>query len=181
MKEHRGISLNCTICGRLLEQASDPLSSSCGGDCWGCVGDIEAAQGHKPSLEKVREEFALGLRPDWTDPSVPVRSVNSALEDLASLSGQNIAVEGILSFELKTATLNHLQQPGEDGFHSRSSLPSSIRLTGRAGAVWVTQAAIEGQGKKVTVFGTLRGRLHDRQGGIHSSPAEMLVRRIQWH
>jgi len=172
--------MNCTICGRLLEQASDALSSSCGGDCWGCVGDIEAAEGHRPSLDKVREEFALGLRPDWTDPSVPVRSVNSALDALATLSGQNIAVEGILSFGLKTATLNHLRQPDEDGLHSTSSLPLSIRLTGRAGAVWVTQAATEGRGKKVTVFGTLRGRQHDREGGIHSCQAEMLAHRIQW-
>ena len=156
------------------------MSLNCGGDCWGCVGEIEADQGHTPSLDKVREEFALGLRPEWTDPSTPVRSVTSALDDLATLSGQNIAVEGVLTFELKTAALKHLQQPGEVGLRSTSSLPPSIRLTGRAGTVWVTQAAIEGNGKKVTVFGTLRGRPHGRERGIHSFPAEMLAHRIQW-
>lgn len=172
--------MNCTICGRLPEQASDALSLNCGGDCWGCIGEIEADQGYTPSLDKVREEFAVGLRPDWTDPSVPVRSVNSALNDLATLSGQNIAVEGILAFDLKTASLNHSQQPGEDGLHGTCSLPLSIRLTDRAGAGWVTQAAIEGKGKRVTVFGTLRSLPHDREGGIYSCPAEMLAHRIQW-
>ncbi|PIM55256.1 hypothetical protein CS062_00025 [Roseateles chitinivorans] len=61
--------MNCQVCGRTLGQKDDPLSVDCGGDCWGCIGEIEAAQGWEPSLEKVREEFALGLRPSWTDPS----------------------------------------------------------------------------------------------------------------
>ncbi|QDQ25506.1 hypothetical protein FNU76_03570 [Chitinimonas arctica] len=55
--------MNCSICKRFLEHPGDPLSVDCGGDCWGCVGEIEAQMGHEPSLAKVREEFARGLRP----------------------------------------------------------------------------------------------------------------------
>ena len=60
--------MNCQICGRELNQKNDPLSQDCGGDCWGCVGEVEANLGLETSLEKVRAEFALGLRPDWVDP-----------------------------------------------------------------------------------------------------------------
>lgn len=52
----------CHICKRLLDQPSDPLSADCGGDCWGCVGRIEAEGGHPESLLNVRNEIALGLR-----------------------------------------------------------------------------------------------------------------------
>lgn len=172
--------MNCTICGRLLEQASDALSSNCGGDCWGCVGEIEADQGHQPSLDIVRKEFALGLRPDWTDPSVPVRSVNSTLNNLATLSGQNIAVEGVLTFRSSKATLSQIQEPERfEDLHSKDSGLLGIWLVGRADGAWLTQAAMEGQGKSVTVHGKLRGNLHCPEGSIASQP-EMLVYRIQW-
>jgi hypothetical protein len=52
----------CLICGRKLSVADDPLSVDCGGDCWGCVGQIEGDMGHEPSAEKVREEIGQGLR-----------------------------------------------------------------------------------------------------------------------
>ncbi|WP_217430668.1 hypothetical protein [Duganella vulcania] len=58
----------CGICGRKLDQKDDPLSLDCGGDCWGCVGEIEADMGDERSLTKVREEFDKGLRPGWVDP-----------------------------------------------------------------------------------------------------------------
>lgn len=61
--------MNCRICGRTLDQKDDPLSFDCAGDCWGGVGEAEAAMGWEPSLKQVREEFALGLRPNWTAPS----------------------------------------------------------------------------------------------------------------
>jgi hypothetical protein len=32
----------CSICKRDLDVASDPLSSNCGGDCWGCISQVEA-------------------------------------------------------------------------------------------------------------------------------------------
>lgn len=172
--------MNCTICGRLLEQASDALSSNCGGDCWGCVGEIEADQGHQPSLDIVRKEFALGLRPDWTDPAVTVRSVNLTLNDLATLSGQNIAVEGVLTLRSSKVTLSQIQEPERvEDLPSKDSGPLSIWLVSRANGAWLAQAAMEGQGKTVTVLGKLRGNLHCLQGGM-ASPPEMLVYRIQW-
>ena len=44
--------MNCLICRRLLDNPTDPLSTDCGGDCWGCVGEIEAKMGYEPSLVK---------------------------------------------------------------------------------------------------------------------------------
>ena len=60
--------MNCSICNRLLNIPVDPLSGDCGGDCWGCIGAIEAEMGYEPSLEMVREEAANGLRPGWIEP-----------------------------------------------------------------------------------------------------------------
>lgn len=51
--------------------SNDPLSIDCGGDCWGCVGDMEANLGFEPSLKKVRCEFEQGLRPGWVEPNRP--------------------------------------------------------------------------------------------------------------
>lgn len=59
--------MNCSICDRELSVNNDPLSIDCGGECWGCIGEIEAEMGHDPSLDKVRQEFALGLRLNWVD------------------------------------------------------------------------------------------------------------------
>lgn len=42
--------------------------SDCGGDCWGCIGEIEAAAGLKPSVEQVRQEYEVGLRTHSTGP-----------------------------------------------------------------------------------------------------------------
>lgn len=64
--------MKCKTCGRALHQIGDPLSLDCGGDCWGCVGEIEAQQGFEPSLAKVREEAANGLRPGWTEPLIDI-------------------------------------------------------------------------------------------------------------
>jgi len=56
--------MKCGICGRILENSEDPLSSDCGGDCWGCIGEMEADSGYAPSLEQVKLEYAEGLRPN---------------------------------------------------------------------------------------------------------------------
>ena len=61
----------CLICGRLLDNPADPLSGNCGGDCWGCVGAIEAEMGCAESLANVRKEYEAGLRPGWIDPFKP--------------------------------------------------------------------------------------------------------------
>jgi hypothetical protein len=51
--------------------SSDPLSADCAGDCWGCVGAIEA-DGWPHSTEKVRAEIAAGLRKPDGSPKPPV-------------------------------------------------------------------------------------------------------------
>lgn len=60
--------MRCQICGRELNRGDDPLSVDCGGDCWGCIGEIEAEMGDKASLENVRDEHSRGLRPGWAGP-----------------------------------------------------------------------------------------------------------------
>lgn len=52
----------CQICGRKLDVAADVLSQDCGGDCWGCVGMVEAELGDENSIGRVQREIALGLR-----------------------------------------------------------------------------------------------------------------------
>jgi len=64
-------SKHCKICQRALHIPADPLSTDCGDDCWGCVGEIEADMGCPESLEKVRHESEAGLRPNWIDRMKP--------------------------------------------------------------------------------------------------------------
>lgn len=61
------LGARCSLCGRVLDRAEDPLSLDCGGDCWGCIGEIEAEHGYEPSLIKVRQEAEQGLRPGWRE------------------------------------------------------------------------------------------------------------------
>lgn len=67
--------MKCLICGRLLDQSNDPLSQNCGGDCWGCTGEIEAEGNFSLSADQVRREQTLGLRPQ--------KSVDSTANALA--------------------------------------------------------------------------------------------------
>ncbi|ATN12057.1 hypothetical protein CRN80_21575 [Pseudomonas sp. FDAARGOS_380] len=62
---------HCTICARLLDNPEDPLSGNTGGDCWACIGAIEAEMGCAESLDYVRQEYEAGLRPGWIDPFKP--------------------------------------------------------------------------------------------------------------
>lgn len=52
----------CTICARPLDVTSDPMSANCGGDCWGCVGKIEADAGWQKSVDYVHYEINQGWR-----------------------------------------------------------------------------------------------------------------------
>lgn len=54
--------MNCQICNRPLNNPQDPLSVDCGGDCWGCIGEIESKAGYKPSVDIVQKEYELGVR-----------------------------------------------------------------------------------------------------------------------
>ena len=65
----------CKTCGRRLSVEGDELSADCAGDCWGCVGEIEADAGYEPSLRKVIEEWRRGLRPNWTPPSKVIDAI----------------------------------------------------------------------------------------------------------
>ncbi len=62
----------CTRSKRKLSVESEPLSGDCCGDCWGCIGEIEAEAGFEPSLQVVMEEWKAGLRPNWK-PSIKRR------------------------------------------------------------------------------------------------------------
>lgn len=53
----------CGLCGRVLSQEDDPLSGDCGGDCWGCIGQIEAEMGWQQSIDFFNREVDRGLRP----------------------------------------------------------------------------------------------------------------------
>lgn len=75
------MGVNCSICGRKLDQEKDPLSSDCGGDCWGCIGKIEADMGDEYSTKQLKEEFKAGLRNDWLpSPKVIFNNNSSAVE-----------------------------------------------------------------------------------------------------
>lgn len=52
----------CRMCKRPLGVETDPLSADCGGDCWGCIGSIEADMGWEPSVEFIALEIKTGLR-----------------------------------------------------------------------------------------------------------------------
>ena len=52
----------CLTCGRKLNVEGDPMSIDAGGDCWGCIGKVEADMGHEPSIEVVQNEIEEGWR-----------------------------------------------------------------------------------------------------------------------
>jgi hypothetical protein len=52
----------CRMCNRPLGVEADPLSGDCGGDCWGCIGSIEADMGWEPAVEFIALEIEAGLR-----------------------------------------------------------------------------------------------------------------------
>lgn len=58
----------CGLCGRPLDVSEDALSVDCGGDCWGCIGKIEADGGDGESRRKVDVEIEAGLRDASGDP-----------------------------------------------------------------------------------------------------------------
>jgi hypothetical protein len=68
----------CRMCKRPLGVEADPLSGDCGGDCWGCIGSIEADMGWEPSVESVEREIKTGLRnADGTAKPHPLQTLSS--------------------------------------------------------------------------------------------------------
>jgi hypothetical protein len=64
------------MCGRPLDVDADPLSGDCGGDCWGCVGWVEAEMfgaEDNPSVEMIRKEIEWGWREADGKPKSPER------------------------------------------------------------------------------------------------------------
>lgn len=62
----------CTLCARPLNVENDPMSGDCGGDCWGCIGKIEADEAWQPSVDYVQREIGEGWRfPDGTAKPAP--------------------------------------------------------------------------------------------------------------
>jgi len=52
----------CAMCGRAMDLTGDAMSTDCGGDCWECVGRIEADGGCTDSIVATARERAAGLR-----------------------------------------------------------------------------------------------------------------------
>ena len=62
----------CSLCGRQLDQAGEELSIDCGGDCWGCMSEIEAhgfgvtpevyRRDHKLIWDEVIAEYTVSRR-----------------------------------------------------------------------------------------------------------------------
>jgi hypothetical protein len=75
--------MKCTICGRTLNDPVDSLSGDCGGDCWRCIGEIEAEMGWEPSLSMVRQEYNSGLRPGWKEPKIELGHLKKTTEPSA--------------------------------------------------------------------------------------------------
>ena len=73
-REQRAKENRCVTCGVQLDSPDDPLSGNCGGDCWGCIGMLEAEMGGEQSLVMVKAEIEAGLRnPDFSPIPINVR------------------------------------------------------------------------------------------------------------
>lgn len=47
----------CKICNRILNRSSDPLSPDCGGDCFGCILDVERDEQKEFSMSSLRDRI----------------------------------------------------------------------------------------------------------------------------
>jgi hypothetical protein len=50
------------MCGRALDEPGVTLSADCGGDCQGCIAQIEAEGGDPDALARMDHEIRTGLR-----------------------------------------------------------------------------------------------------------------------
>lgn len=75
------MTVNCSICHRILNQEHDPLSVDCGGNCWGCIGEIEAEMGDEYATRQLIKEFKAGLRNDWLpSPKIKFDKISATIE-----------------------------------------------------------------------------------------------------
>lgn len=113
----------------------------------------------------------------------PAISVNAALDELATLVGQDIALEGILRFEFEGTALDHFPKAERHNAPDEGPLESSsVWLSVGSGALHFNEEQLRRwHGKRVTVLGTLLGPDEKLGGCGHFSafPAEVLARSIE--
>ncbi|AYM97120.1 hypothetical protein EAG14_14795 [Acidovorax sp. 1608163] len=110
-------------------------------------------------------------------------SVNTALDELPTLVGQDVALEGVLRFEFEGTALDHFpkserRDPQDDGPFEASSVWLSVGL----GSLRFNEEQLRRwHGKRVTVLGTLLSPDANLGGCGHFSafPAEVLARSIE--
>ncbi|WP_143100116.1 hypothetical protein [Variovorax sp. 770b2] len=129
----------------------------------------------------------VGQKPDL-QPQLPISmksalSVNAALDGLATLVGQDIALVGILRFEFEGTALDHFPKSERRNAEDDGPLePSSVWLSVGSGALQFNEEQLRRwHGKRVTVLGTLLGPDEKLGGCGHFSafPAEVLARSIE--
>ncbi|MGJ7614147.1 MULTISPECIES: hypothetical protein [unclassified Variovorax] len=110
-------------------------------------------------------------------------SVNAALDELATLAGQDIALVGILRFEFEGTALDHFPKAERRDAEDFGPLePSSVWLSVGSGALQFNEEQLRRwHGKRVTVLGTLLGPAEKLGGCGHFSafPAEVVARSIE--
>lgn len=112
-----------------------------------------------------------------------ILSVNSAIDALQKVAGQDITVEGVLCFEFEDTSIDHFpkverREPGRIG----PMRPSSIWLSVGDGALQFNEEQLKrSHGKRVTVSGTLSAPVPGFDGCGHMSTcaAEMVARSIE--
>lgn len=64
----------CSLCGRLLSVANEPLSNDCGGDCWGCISEVEAERfGLEPEVYRRDHDLIWAAAAEETPGWVPAK------------------------------------------------------------------------------------------------------------
>ena len=108
-------------------------------------------------------------------------SVNEALDQLADLDGQPVAVQGILCFEFEHIALWHYPKADQRDANPFGPSSSSIWLSTGCGSIQFNEAGLEKlDGHRVAVLGILHAP-DPRLGGcghMFGSPAEILVSAI---
>jgi len=106
------------------------------------------------------------MRPQPPNPMKSAPSVNAALDELATLAGQHIALEGTLRFEFEGTALDHFPKSERREAQYEGPLePSSAWLSVGPGALQFNEEQLRRwHGKRVTVLGTLLGP-NEKLGG----------------
>ena len=108
-------------------------------------------------------------------------SVNEALDQLSNLSGQPVAIHGILHFEFEHIAIWHYPKAERRDIDPFGFASSTIWLSSGSGIIRFNERGLEKlRGHRVSVLGTLYAP-DPRFGGcghLSGSPAEILVSSI---